>query len=146
MLTRIRDPERRVLTTVEWDAMPDWASQVRPPAPTDRPDPLHAATIGGFDVHELDIDEIAPSQSSGAAFESDAVLWSAARRVARVQLLPASSAMLMPLRQRRSPRLAGALSERDLAPAESRQRQRRRSQAGAAQLVVGGRNDPAFPR
>src|SRR5262249_54287232 len=95
-LRNLRDPERRILTMVEWDAMPDWA--VGKAASRDGgPDPLHAATIGGFDLHEVDIDELAPLDTASAhAFAQDPTLWRRARRVARVQQLPASSAMLVP--------------------------------------------------
>ena len=71
-VAQIRDPDRRLLTMVEWDAVPDWAISATD-LPMDAatgeasafdakagalPDPLHAATLGGFDLHELDIDDL----------------------------------------------------------------------------------------
>jgi hypothetical protein len=99
-LMNVRDPERRILTMVEWDAVPDWAAPATEGA--DAPNAMHAATICGFDLHELDIDELAPLDTASGSigrplpFAQDATLWRRARRVARIQQLPASTAMLVP--------------------------------------------------
>jgi hypothetical protein len=121
-VAQIRDPDRRVLTMVEWDAVPDWAIPAAAPdpadgadiegvasggalpAPTPLPDKLHAATLGGFDLHELDIDDLAAidtrtrtvKDKGPVPFSRNAPAWRRARRVARVQLLPGSAAMLVP--------------------------------------------------
>ena len=86
----LRDPERRLLTMIEWDACPAWALSGSPGA-------IHGSTIGGFDVHELDIDDLAPLDSiSKTPFAQNGELWSRSRRVARAQLIPSSAAMLTP--------------------------------------------------
>lgn len=115
-----RDPERRVLTRVEWDAKPDWASSTttqasdasavaarkdplasrrrgRLAAQSTKPHAIHASTIGGYELYEMDIDDLAPFDSKGSTpFNKDKRLWRRARRVARAQLTPASVAMLTP--------------------------------------------------
>lgn len=89
-MVTLRDPERRLLTMIEWDACP--ASAL-----TTGPGSVHASTIGGFDVHELDIDDLAPLDSTAATeFSRNGDLWNRSRRVARAQLIPSSAAMLTP--------------------------------------------------
>src|SRR4029077_2417108 len=82
-LVHLRDPERRALTLLEWDAAPRWPSGVKP---------MHTATVAGFDVHELDVDELAVSDTTaGADLAVQRRAWERARRVARVQLLRESA-------------------------------------------------------
>ncbi|WP_152536187.1 hypothetical protein [Mesorhizobium loti] len=86
----LRDPDRRLLTMIEWDACPAWALSGSPAA-------INGSTIGGFDVHELDIDDLAPLDGiSKTPFAKNGELWSRSRRVARAQLIPSSAAMLTP--------------------------------------------------
>ncbi|HKS21329.1 MAG TPA: hypothetical protein VJZ76_00920 [Thermoanaerobaculia bacterium] len=75
------DPLRRSLTQVAWAA-----------APTAGPQQL----VGGYDLYELDLDELAPSDTQGTSLDNDAGAWNRSRRVARVQLLRRSEAMLTP--------------------------------------------------
>ncbi|NTE57480.1 hypothetical protein G6M78_20675 [Agrobacterium tumefaciens] len=89
-IVTLRDPERRMLTMIEWDACP--ASSL-----TTDPEIVHGCAIGGFDVHELDIDDLAPLDSTASTeFAFNGELWSRSRRVARAQLIPSAAAMLTP--------------------------------------------------
>lgn len=87
MLHWLRDPARRTLATVEFDAVPEWSS---------RANSIHAATISGYDVHEVDIDDLAPLDSVNDEFGVDAKAWRRARRVSRIELLAPEVAQLMP--------------------------------------------------
>jgi len=87
-----RDAERRVLTTVRFAAVPDWAANTG-----GSPKALHASSIAGFDLYELDLDELAPLDVSGAAtLGLDFTAWRRARRVARIEQLAAEDAQLVP--------------------------------------------------
>ena len=77
----IRDPERTVLTQIDWDAMAV-AENAR-------------QTIGGYDLHELDLDDLPASRTDDQPLEKSKA-WTRARRVGRVQLLRPSLAMLTP--------------------------------------------------
>ncbi|MBY5871331.1 hypothetical protein HFN53_04760 [Rhizobium leguminosarum] len=89
-IVTLRDPERRLLTMIEWEACP--ASPL-----TTGPGAIHGSAIGGYDVHELDIDDLAPLDSTASKeFSHNRELWGRSRRVARAQLIPSSAAMLTP--------------------------------------------------
>jgi len=87
-----RDPERRVLTEIAFEAA----------ARFDATDPFgldacHRSTVAGFDVHELDIDELAPLDTdAGRPFSGNAATWRRARRVARIERLSPQRARLSP--------------------------------------------------
>lgn len=79
----LRDPERRTLAKLEFDAVPDWAdSDIAP---------IHRSCIAGYDVHELDLDELAPSEAGNSR-----LVWKHSRRIAQVKLVPEDAAMLTP--------------------------------------------------
>ncbi len=82
-----RDPERRVLTTVRFAVVPALGTSASG---------LHAATIAGFDLHELDLDDLAALDTSGGKLAKDANAWRRARRVARIEQLDAQTAQLEP--------------------------------------------------
>ncbi|SCX87807.1 hypothetical protein [Nitrosospira sp. Nsp13] len=83
----LRDPARRTLATVEFDAVPEWSG---------RANAIHAATIAGYDVYEVDIDDLAPLDSFNVSFDMDAKVWRRARRVSRIELLAPEIAQLTP--------------------------------------------------
>ena len=97
-MIKLRDPDRRVLTTVTWDAGPCWAGA----AADYKRFALHASTIAGYDLFELDLDELAPMDTGAQAgrapvpFATDATIWRRARLAARTQVLPQSLATLTP--------------------------------------------------
>jgi hypothetical protein len=74
------DPGRRTLTEVFWAAAPD-------AGPTQ--------LVAGYDLFELDLDELAPSDTSGGDLDKSEA-WNRARRIARTHLLRRSEAMLSP--------------------------------------------------
>ncbi len=88
---QVRDPERRILTEVGFDAAPDFdANGVSI-------DSAHASSIAGFDLHELDLDDLAAlDTASTPLFASNATTWSRARRVARIERVSAETARLLP--------------------------------------------------
>lgn len=88
-LPLLRDPDRRVLTTIQFDAGADAAcwQQVRL-------DLAHANTIAGYDLHELDIDDLAPLDTTISM--ANARPWRRARRVARIERVSAETARLTP--------------------------------------------------
>jgi hypothetical protein len=87
-----RDPERRVLTSVSFAAVPDWAGG------SAAQQPLHASTIAGFDLYELDLDELAPFDvdPKEKSLASNVDAWKRARRVARIEQLSKEAARLVP--------------------------------------------------
>lgn len=88
----VRDPERRILTQVRFAAVPAFAAEAHGAV-----DAMHASAVAGFDVHELDLDELAAldtGQETG--FEYNAVTWQRARRVARIERVPRDKARLLP--------------------------------------------------
>ncbi|HXU31680.1 MAG TPA: hypothetical protein VN851_13990, partial [Thermoanaerobaculia bacterium] len=91
-----RDPERRVLTTVRFAAVPDWAGGTVANAPK----PLHGSSIAGFDLYELDLDDLAPldvtTEPEHLKLADDASVWRRARRVARIEHLSREDARLVP--------------------------------------------------
>ncbi len=89
-LPLLRDPERRVLTTVQFDAGADdenWET-----AGLER---THASTIAGYDLHELDIDDLAPLDT-GLSIHAHRATWQRARRVARIERVSPETARLTP--------------------------------------------------
>lgn len=82
----LRDPERRTLSMVDFDAMP--ASPAL--------NALHANSIAGYDLHEIDVDTLAPLDTNELKLEKDLLAWSRARRVARIELLAPQTANLLP--------------------------------------------------
>jgi hypothetical protein len=89
-LPLVRDPERRVLTTVQFDAGADADSWTRAGL-----DGAHAATIAGYDLHELDIDDLAQLDTAGS-IHTHRPLWQRARRVARIERVSPETARLSP--------------------------------------------------
>lgn len=88
----VRDPERRILTEISFDAQPAFAHT---PGPT--VDPVHASSIAGFDLHEIDLDDLAALDTNiELEFETSATTWDRARRVARIERVPPSMARLLP--------------------------------------------------
>ncbi|MDP9993827.1 hypothetical protein J2W28_004470 [Variovorax boronicumulans] len=87
-LTMLRDPARRTLSVLEFDAMPVLgAADV---------DPVFLTSIAGYDVHSLDLDDLAPADSQPGDLETDVRAWKRARRVAHVKLLSPDAASLTP--------------------------------------------------
>lgn len=87
-----RDPERRVLTTVRFDSVPDWVVDDE----ANKPDAAHGTSIAGFDLYELDLDDLAPLDVSNPSLAKDPQAWQRARRVARIEHLSRENARLMP--------------------------------------------------
>jgi hypothetical protein len=88
---QVRDPERRILTEVGFDAASDFD------APGVTIDSAHASSIAGFDLHELDLDDLAALDTAKTPlFADNATIWSRARRVARVERVSAETARLTP--------------------------------------------------
>ncbi|UZE37624.1 hypothetical protein LOY69_14360 [Pseudomonas sp. B21-059] len=88
----VRDPERRILTEVSFDAVPDFVRGNG--ADVDR---IHASSIAGFDLHELDLDDLAPLDTALAPeFDRNADTWRRARRVARIERVSPEMARLLP--------------------------------------------------
>lgn len=84
----LRDPERRTLSIVDFDAKPNWDESVV--------NPLHGNSIAGYDLHEIDLDALAPMDTTALPLEQDLRAWSRARRVARIELLAPQTASLLP--------------------------------------------------
>ncbi|HWJ41088.1 MAG TPA: hypothetical protein VNT29_08135 [Candidatus Limnocylindrales bacterium] len=87
-----RDADRRVLTTVTFSAIPDWAMA----GSTKNVKALHGASLAGFDLYELDLDELAPLDVEASEIAKNAKAWQRARRVARIQQLSRDDAQLVP--------------------------------------------------
>jgi len=88
----VRDPERRILTEVSFDAVPEFG-RIKGGVP----DRVHASCIAGFDLHELDLDDLAPLDTSSATeFGKNADTWRRARRVARIERVSPEMARLLP--------------------------------------------------
>lgn len=87
-IVALRDPGRRTVTHLEFDAVPAWAD--------DTVAPVHRASIAGYDLHELDIDDLAALDTSGGALSVDTQAWKRARRVAQIELLAPEEASLSP--------------------------------------------------
>jgi len=87
----VRDPERRVLTTVRFAAAPDWAGTTD----AKKPLPLHGRSIAGFELYELDLDELAPMDAT-TKLAKDNKAWKRAHRVARIEQLSPEDAQLVP--------------------------------------------------
>lgn len=84
-LTTLRDPARRTLALLEFDAAPAWEdAEVAA---------VHRSSIAGYDVHELDLDDLALADG---ALQLDGRAWTRARRIAHVKLLPRETAQLTP--------------------------------------------------
>ncbi|OYT88699.1 MAG: hypothetical protein CFE43_21170 [Burkholderiales bacterium PBB3] len=94
-LSLVRDPERRILTKVSFDAAPifDGASM----AVKDVIDPVHASSVAGFDLHELDLDDLARLDTEAEPpIGLNATTWQRANRVARIERVSAEMARLLP--------------------------------------------------
>lgn len=90
-----RDPERRVLTTVRFAAVPDWVSAQSNGAA--EPEPVHGRSMAGYELYELDLDELAPLDTTkDVTVARDAKAWRRARRVARIEQLSRADAQLAP--------------------------------------------------
>jgi hypothetical protein len=87
----VRDAERRLLTSVSFAAVPEWARKTSNVAGLN---PLHGSTIAGFDVYELDLDEAAPLDEVNLSL--NAAGWEGVRRVARVEQIAPEMAQLLP--------------------------------------------------
>jgi hypothetical protein len=88
----VRDPERRILTEISFDAQPAFAH-----APGMAVDRTHASSIAGFDVYELDLDDLAALDTDiTRQFETSATTWDRARRVARIERVAPAMARLLP--------------------------------------------------
>lgn len=83
----LRDPARRTLTVLEFDAMPALQPGVAQ---------LHRASVAGYDVHALDLDDLAPRDSAPGDLGSVKAAWMRARRIAHVKLLSEDAAGLTP--------------------------------------------------
>ncbi|MCK6375910.1 MAG: hypothetical protein L6Q69_17685, partial [Zoogloea sp.] len=87
-IVALRDPGRRTVRHLEFDAVPAWAD--------DTVAPIHRASIAGYDLHELDIDDLAALDTSGRELSRDTQAWKRARRVAQIELLAPEEASLSP--------------------------------------------------
>ncbi|WP_395698743.1 hypothetical protein [Methylocella sp.] len=87
----VRDPERRVLTQIAFAA----GATLGPKCATGV-DAVHASSIAGYDLHELDLDDLARLDTTGAALGRDAKSWRRARRVARIERVSPQMARLTP--------------------------------------------------
>ncbi|MDU9393321.1 hypothetical protein [Pseudomonas sp. zfem002] len=83
-----RDSARRSAVHLEFDALAQWAREVV--------DPLHQTSIAGFDLHELDLDDLAPLDTHAQALEDSLLTWERARRIAHIELLAPEEASLVP--------------------------------------------------
>lgn len=83
-----RDSARRSAVHLEFDARPNWESKTV--------EPLHLTSIAGFDLHELDLDDLAPLDTQTTALENSPDTWKRARRVAHIELLAPEEASLVP--------------------------------------------------
>lgn len=88
VVTPLRDPERRTMAVVDFSALPAWGNTVV--------NGLHKSTIAGFDLHEIDLDSLAPKDTRATALAGDKLAWQRSKRVARIELLSPQSANLMP--------------------------------------------------
>jgi hypothetical protein len=85
-ITLVRDPLRRVMTEVEFFSHP-----------LNQTAKEHNQLIAGYDLHELDIDELAPlDTASEPAFAKNVRIWKRARRVAHIQRISPAQAKLLP--------------------------------------------------
>ncbi len=91
-LTLERDPARRILTTVRFAAVPDWLTS--DPSGS-KPHASHGTSIAGYELHELDLDDLAPLDVKPAAFSKN-VAWERSRRVALIEHLSREDAQLVP--------------------------------------------------
>lgn len=88
----VRDPLRRILTEVSFDAMPGFATERQAGL-----DAAHASSVSGFDIHELDLDDLAPLDTAAdPVFAKNATTWRRARRVARIERVSGEMARLLP--------------------------------------------------
>lgn len=83
----IPDPQRHVATEIAFEAEPDWADNAAAA--------VHASAIAGFDVYELDLDELAPSEDP-RDLAMAAEPWAAAKRIAHVSEVGHDTAALVP--------------------------------------------------
>ena len=88
-----RDPARRILTTVRFAAVPDWVTA--DPSGSTKPHPSHGTSIAGYELHELDLDDLAPLDVKPAALQNN-VAWERSRRVALIEHLSREDAQLVP--------------------------------------------------
>ena len=88
----VRDPERRILTEIAFEAAARFDAAAGMALA-----PCHASTVAGFDIHELDLDDLAPLDTQAVpAFALNATTWRRARRVARIERVSPARARLSP--------------------------------------------------
>lgn len=88
----VRDPERRILTEVSFEAATRFDARDDVPL-----DACHRSAVAGFDLHELDLDDLARADTDTAIeFAENAAIWRRARRVARIERVSAQTARLTP--------------------------------------------------
>jgi hypothetical protein len=91
MLRQLRDPERRILTKISFDAAPLFDGKLA------QIDPAHASSVAGYDLHELDLDELARLDTATApVFGRNPLTWQRSRRVARIERSARQAAHLTP--------------------------------------------------
>jgi hypothetical protein len=101
-LELVRDTERRILTTIRFAAVPDWANpDTAVPMPNELKAGLtkaDAALIADYDLYELDVDELDAVKPplKKIDFDKNSRVWSRARRVGRIEQLAQSEARLVP--------------------------------------------------
>jgi hypothetical protein len=84
----LRDAERRTVSHLAFDAVPHWQDE--------NVAPLHLSSVAGFDLHELDIDDLATLDTEPKWLARDPGAWKRARRVAHIELLSPEEASLVP--------------------------------------------------
>ncbi len=92
-LVLIRDAERRILTTVRFAAVPDWAENNPTGLQLTKED---AALIADYDLYELDLDDLDAISTGATPLGENARAWSRARRVGRIEQLSQGDARLVP--------------------------------------------------
>ncbi|MER9216900.1 hypothetical protein NKI54_33820 [Mesorhizobium sp. M0663] len=87
----VRDAERRVLTQISFAASSGFDKNSSTGI-----DEIHRTAVAGYDVHELDLDDLARLDTSTVELTDNAKTWRQARRVARVERVSPEMARLMP--------------------------------------------------
>lgn len=87
----VRDADRRVLTRISFAASSGFDASSATGI-----DKIHQTAVAGYDVHELDLDDLARLDTSMVKLEENAKTWRRARRVARVERVSPEMARLMP--------------------------------------------------
>ena len=101
-LELLRDTERRILTTIRFAAVPDWANPdsavAIPPKLMAGLNKTDAALIADYDLYELDLDDLDAVKPplKPVEFGQNSRVWSRARRVGRIEQLAQDEARLVP--------------------------------------------------